>query len=304
MTARHKAFIFLLIVAAIWGFASPIIKFGFEFLSPDIFLTYRFLISTLIMVPLLLKLEPDTWKILGRLSAKDYLLLALGGFLGSTVQLGLLFWGLNLTTSLDGSIINATSPILIALAGHYFLKEKVTTLEKIGLIVAFFGSIIIVIQPALVGKPLFSGAAIGNFLVLLGTLAWVGYVLLTKTQLNHKLSPWLLTTNMFVVGFISMSVFVFFRYQPSTFHFQLSTAPIGAHLAVLYMAVFSGTLAYWLYQKAQKVIEASEANIFLYLSPIFTIPLSVYWLHEPVSIFLVSGSILITLGVIVSEIKR
>lgn len=224
--------------------------------------------------------------------------------MGSAGQLGLLFWGLNLTTSLDGSVINATSPILVAIAGFLFLKEKITRREKIGLFIGFVGSLVIVIQPLFEGYSLFSGNVFGNLLVLTGTLAWVAYVVLTKQGLKHRLSPLLLTTNMFVVGFIVMSLIVIFRYQPSFIYFSLTSAPISAHAGVWYMAVLSGTLAYWLYQKAQKLIEASEANVILYLAPLFTFPVAYFWLNEPITPLLITGSLVIAVGVFISEFRR
>jgi len=304
MSARHRSYFLLLIVAIIWGFATPIIKYTFTFISPGHFLTYRFFISTIVMLPILFLSEPDVLRQLTRLDSKDWCYFLLGGLLGSTGQLGLLFWGLNLTTSLDGSIINATSPILVSLAGFFFLKEKITSSEKLGLVIAFLGSIIIVLQPLFEGHSIFSGNVIGNFLVFLGTLAWVIYVITTKKGLNNKLSPLLLTTNMFVIGFISMLFIVTLHAPIPTIINSISTAPFSAHMGVLYMALFSGTIAYWLYQKAQELIEASEANIILYLSPIFTFPVAYFWLGEPITPLLIIGSVTIILGVLISQFKR
>jgi drug/metabolite transporter (DMT)-like permease len=300
--ARSRAYLMLFAVSAVWGFAPPIIKFAFKHLPPDLFLTYRFLLTSLVMIPLLLKTEPATWSVLGHLTSSDWWLLILSGILGSTLQLGLLFLGLNLTTALDGSLINATSPVLVTLAGVIYLKDKVTTRELIGLIIAFTGTLIIVLQPLWQSQRLFSGPTLGNLLVLSGTFSWVAYVILTKQELNRKLSPLLLTTNMFFVGLISMSIITLFLHSPVTIRYLLSAAPLSSHLSVIYMALLSGALAYWLYQSAQKIIEVSEANIFLYLSPLFTIPLAHFWLKEPVTPSFLAGGLLIALGVIIAEL--
>src|SRR3989344_210719 len=176
LSARWRAYFMLLLVAAIWGFATPIIKYAFDYLSPALFLTYRFFITSLVMIPILILTQPDTFNTLGQLSFADWGHLILGGFLGSTLQLGLLFWGLNLTSSLDASLINATSPILVAIAGFTYLQEKITSREKWGLVVAFLGTLIIVLQPLWEGSSLSSGSILGNLLVLAGTAAWVAYV--------------------------------------------------------------------------------------------------------------------------------
>jgi drug/metabolite transporter (DMT)-like permease len=304
MTARHRAYLMLVCVALLWGIASPIIKYSLPFFPPVLFLTYRFLISALLMVPILLRLEPKSLHHLGRLTPNGWFWLILSGVLGSTIQLTLLFWGLDLTTSLDGAVINAISPIFVAAAGFFFLKEHLTKNQNIGLVLATVGTAIIIIQPLFQGHTLFTGSLVGNMLVLAGTFAWVAYVILTKKQLNHRVSPLLLTTNMFVTGFFVESLLLFYVSSPTQIISVIMAAPLSAHLCVLYMAVFSGTIAYYLYQKAQKIIEVSEANIILHLSPIFSIPLAHFWLGETITIPFVIGSLVITIGVILSEIDR
>jgi drug/metabolite transporter (DMT)-like permease len=303
VSARHKAYLYLLIVAAVWGFAPPISKTAFSSFPPLIFLTYRFLITNFLLIPLLLIFEPDTWHKLSLLKSNDWLKLILSGILGSTFQLGLLFWGLDLTTSLDASILGAIPPILVAIGGAIFLREKITRLQTWGLAIAFTGTLVIVLQPVLSGQGLFSGSFAGNFLVFLGGVCWAIYVLITKQELKHRLSPLLLTTNMFFTGFISISLITIFFYKPLAISSMLSTAPLHSHLSVIYMAFISGALAYFLYQKAQSFLSASEADIFLYLSPIFTAPLAYFWLGEPITVPLIIGSLIIALGVIISEIK-
>lgn len=306
MSARHQSYLFLILVAAIWGIAPPVIKHVLAYLPADIFLAYRFVLTILIMTPVLLISEPRTWHVLSQLSARDWLILLLAGLLGSTFQLGFLFWGLSLTSTIDGAIINAVSPVLTALGGYLILREKISRHQIIGLIVAFTGTCLIVLEPILSGFNSDSGSFIGNFLVLLGTLSWTTYVLITKRFLNHKISPLLLTTVMFYVGTFAMSTLVILTRASSATSIlnQLAEIPVSAQLGIWYMALISGGLAYWLYQKAQNHIKATEANIFLYLSPIFTLPISFFWLNERLTFPAIIGSLVIAAGVTIAEIGR
>ena len=70
------------------------------------------------------------------------------------------------------------------------------------------------------------------------------------------------------------------------------------------MAVLSGTLAYFLWHRAQKSIEISEVGLFAYLYPIFGVPLSVIWLKESISPTFIIGCIVIALGVVLAEWKK
>lgn len=70
------------------------------------------------------------------------------------------------------------------------------------------------------------------------------------------------------------------------------------------MALLSGSLAYFLFNKAQKTIEIGEASLFAYLYPIFSTPLAVLWLGEKITPIFMVGAIIIALGVFVAEVKK
>ena len=89
ITPRIKAYLLLLLVSVIWGIASPVIKFTLFGIEPDLFLAYRFAISTLISI--------ITFIIMGVKLPKDFKLIGLiflYGFLNSVVSLGFLFFGM------------------------------------------------------------------------------------------------------------------------------------------------------------------------------------------------------------------
>jgi len=70
------------------------------------------------------------------------------------------------------------------------------------------------------------------------------------------------------------------------------------------MAILSGSLAYFLYVRAQRSIEVSEATLFNYLQPVFAIPLAIFWLGESLSTSFIFGAGIIALGLIIAEYKR
>lgn len=300
MTARTKAYIYLIITIVIWGAAGPVIKNTLNYFDPVVFLTYRFFLTSLALIPLILFFHPHILTTLNHLTAKDWLIFIGSSLLGTTIQLLLLFKGFELTSSIDGVLISSTSPILSVLAGWWLLKERITSREKLGTLIAFLGSIVIIIKPMLETHKLFSGNSLGNLLILLANFAWVGHSIISKTQLRHNLSPLLITTANFFIGFLSMSVILFFS---RSMNYEPITNNLSAHLGVVYMALLSGALAYFLFQKAQKSIETSEANTFLFLQPVVATPLAYLWLGENVSPTFIVGSVIIGLGVILSNLK-
>jgi drug/metabolite transporter (DMT)-like permease len=304
MSPRHKAYLYLLISSLIWGIGGAVIKFTLTYFNTVTFLSYRFLLTSLILIPLLLILHPRIFQTLSLLKPRDWLWFILGSLLGSSIQIGILFQGFDLTTALDATLISSLTPVFVTIGSFWFLHEHITKQERTGLILAVIGSLIIILQPIWETGHLLSGSLIGNLLVLLANIVWMVYVIISKKELRHHYTPLLLTTSMFFWGFISIFICLLLTQSPADIYINLTRAPVSAHLGVIYMALFSGALAYFLYQNAQKTIETSEANIFTYLQVLVTVPLAYLWLHEPITSTFIVGSLVIAGGVALSELKN
>jgi len=285
----------LLAVAVIWGVAGPVIKLTLTGLSPLVFITYRFLISALLALPIIF--------IKRHFFNKNLFLLIIYGFLNSTATLGLLFLGTSKTTLLDMSLISLFGPILMILLGFIFLKDHITTREKIGIIIAFIGSSIIALEPLALNSH-GNQRLLGNLLIFGSLVCGAVSGLLTKKLLRLGHDPLFLTNFSFVIGFLTLLPFVFVFYSPfSIWHLTFSIEP-KFHLGVLYMALVSGTLAYYLSAKAQKTIELSEQAVFAYIHPSISAVFAVLLLGDKITPQLAIGGIIAIIGVAVAEIKK
>ena len=294
---RLRAYGLLLIVALIWGIASPIIKFTLGGIPALPFLTYRFGLSAVVALILMLATSLRLPKHV------NFWQLILYSFLTSTVSLGLLFLGLEKTTVLDATLISAVSPLLVALAGVMYLREHITTREKIGMGIAFLGTLITIIEPVL-RNGIAASQLRGNILVLGYLLASTWSAVLAKKLIREGAHEIILTNYSFVVGFVTILPLTIFFYGIAPFAQSLSSLQFPYHAGVWFMALVSGTLAYTLWARAQKTIEIGEAGLFAYLSPIFAAPLAVIWLKESVTPTFIISAILITIGVLIAEYKK
>ena len=296
ISKRSLAYLALLITSAIWGVAVVVIKYTLDFIDPLSFLFWRFLISSLVLLPFFiisLKKHP--------LSKKDLPKLFLLGTLSTTITLYLLFWGMKYTTAIDVSIISVLGPIMIVFAGSHFLHEKITRREKIGLSVAIFGALIAVIEP-LLKRNNHPQALFGNLLVFLSYLAWIIYIILYKKD-SFKYHPLVITFFNFFSGLLTLTP-LFLIHQLTTNNYQLTILPSTEALpGILYMSLLSSCIAYFTYNLGFSLIEASEATLFDYLKPIFTAPLAFFWLGEKASLPFLIGAVFITIGVVINEWK-
>lgn len=294
--ARKRAYIDLLIVTAIWGLASPIIKYTLGGLDSLTFLTYRFGLSSIVAFAIFwiykLRLPSDKkvlWKLIGQ------------GFVTSSVALGFLFFGLKNTTVLDSSLITLASPLLITIAGVVFLNEHVTRKEKIGMAIALVGTVLTIVEP------LFTNG--GGALRLSGNIMIVGYLIatawgavLTKEVLRMGVSPLIMMNVSFIIGFLTFLPIALIVNKNALISIHSVSLPY--HLGVFFMAFVSGSIAYYLGNRAQKTIEIGEAAVFSYLYPLFAAPLAVIWLGEKITPMIVVGGVIITFGVFLAEIKK
>lgn len=297
MNRRTTAYVYLLLVSLIWGAASPVVKHTLQWFNPWLFLTYRFFVSTLIAFPYL--------KAAGIKSPKKpsiQWLVLLTGIISAPLSLFLFFEALNKTTALSGSLITASGPLFLILGGMVFFHDRITRNEKLGIGVAILGTILTVVGPLIMnGHSDTLGRFEGNGLMLLAVITDIVGALMSKEVVKQGVAPTLVAQVQFVIGFAIFLPILFFMQSPETVWQLVISAPLEAHLGVMFMAVLSGTVAYTLRNVAVKSIEVSESALYSYLQPLWAAILAVLWLHESITPSYLIGGIIIAVGVLIAE---
>lgn len=294
---RLKAYLYLVLVAAIWGVAAPVIKFTLQGIAPLPFLAYRFTISAIFSILLIMIFGLKLPKPKQNLPS-----ILFYGLIAFPVALGVLFLGLEKTTVLDVSLMSLLGPLLITLGGAIFFKDHVTNREKTGIGIVVLGAVFTAISPIVMNHETLRLS--GNLLIALFLLTDSLAALMAKQLVRQKIPPLTLTNIGFIVGALTVIPLTAFFHGYSETITVITNLPLKYHLGVWYMALLSGTLAYFLYVLGQKSIEVSEAALFRYLLPLFSIPLAVFWLGEKITIYFVVGAILVIIGIVVAEYKK
>jgi len=297
MVPRKKAYLALLVNAVIWGLALPLAKRGFAETGPMTFLFYRYVFAVIASLPFMFVF----WrKIKCRLAG--ILEMAAIAIFSTVLGHWLLYQGLERSSSLEASLLTILIPIFITLGGVFFLKETITKREKVGTIIAFLGSLLIVVEPLFLNHQKLSSAhSLGNLMILAYNFSWVLAVLWMKRVVN-KYHPFTLVFISFVVGLLGFLPLALIE-NPLLFSQNYFTLP-NAFFASLYMGTLGSVGAFFLYQYGQKFIEASEASLFTYLTVLFAAPLAIFWLGEKITLPFIIGGIIVALGVILAESRR
>lgn len=285
----------------LWGVASPVIKHTLTYYPPLVFLSYRFFLSTLVGVAFF-----SFYPTLIPKNSFEIRHTLLHGIFVIVLGLSLLFFGFQYTDSLTGNLLAATGPIFSITLGALLLREHITKQEILGLGLAIFGSILTVVTgntPQAVG--IFGVAVLGNGLILASRFFNAVGEVAVKQGLQKAMNPATITHMGFIIGFFVVcfvSILTYGGISP-VISFVIK-APLSAHLGVWYMAFLSGTLGYSLANIALTKIDLGEASIFGYLVVVFGAPVSILWLHEPLTPQFLLGASIIAIGVALSEFKR
>ena len=292
MNNKQKGILAIILASVFWGLATPMVKYALVFISPLVFVFLRMILAIIFMSPFILP------KIRGlKVKLKDIPCLLLAGFTGVTLNIGFYFLGLDKTTVIDSSILLSTTSVFTALAGIILLREKLKIHVIGGIIISFFGTIIIVIQPILENGFFRLENSLGNIFILLSMLTWVVYTILNK-EINKIYDSLTIVYLSFLIGAISFLPFALKTITHPEFYLNL---PITVIAILLFETIFATICSYVLFTYGVKHVSAAAAGVIQYINPIVAISASILFLGEKITWPFIVGAILIIGGIFLAE---
>jgi len=230
---------------------------------------------------------------LGRLTRKDWAILAGLGLCGGGVHLGLQWLGLHYTTATSATLYLSMSPIFILLLAIP-LGERVGRIQWAGVAISFAGVATIATQGDLSRLAALSLNR-GDLMAVASMALWAGYTILLRLR-RDPLDVAELLVMVCAIGFLWMIPWLALEQA----YVRLTAA--GA-AAVLYSAIASLLLAYWGWSYAVTRLGAARAGTSMHLMPAFGILLSAIFLAEYPSWYHFAGIALILAGVGLSTFR-
>lgn len=231
-------------------------------------------------------------------SLKDELVLMLLGFFGGSLYFFTENTALVHAQASDVSIIVCICPILTSILLAIFYKsERMTARQNIGLIIAFIGIILVILN----GKFILHISPFGYFLAFSAALTWALYSLLIK-NITYRYSIWFINRKVFFYGLITMIPYYLFI-QPLKFDISILTTPVVT-FNILFLGLVASMLCFVSWTWAMKSIGTTRASVYMYLNPLFTIVTAWFVLHENITWMAISGTIVLLSGMYLALKKK
>lgn len=279
------------LVVAIWGstfvFTKLLLLGGF---SPAQIFTLRFIIAYAMLLVFCLwrgiRWLCDSWK--------DELLMLGLGISGGSLYFLAENEAMNHTTTTNTSLIVCLCPLFASLLiGLFYKSQRLNRTQIIGTIIAATGLVVVVMN----GHFVLHLSPLGDALAFIACICWAVYSLL-MIPANAKYDTIFVTRKVFFYGLLSMiPYFIFFP--------GLNVQKLFEQPALLWNLLFLGcvasTFCFLTWNWVMKKLGAIIVTNYVYFNPVTTILFAWLLLSEPITGYFIFGTVLILVGMYLSD---
>lgn len=282
----------LVLTVIFWGVNFSVVKFALAELPPLPFNGLRFVVASATMF------------VLARATGhqfsfrRQHLFYLIGlGLLGNTAYQLLFIFGISFTTANNASLILATVPVWVALLGTLAGVEKVEPRGWLGVLLSLGGIILIIFGSNRSAQFEFGGATLlGDALILLATLCWSTYTLLTRPMMRHYSSA-SVTSFSTLMGTIPL----FLISLPSILQTDWPQVSGTALAALVFSGIFGIALAYFFWNFGVSRLGSARTSLYSNLTPPIALLTAWLWLGETLTVQQWFGALLALAGVVLAR---
>ena len=290
VSPQRRALLLMILTALVWAGLFPTGKVALRSIPPFTFAAIRLTIGAVLLF-LYLQHKNDTEEMPVNWTPRlvgSFLFL---GFTGYLLSVGGSYQGLRLTTATNAALLNAASPIAIALLAAIFLREKMSAKMLLGITISIVGVGVIVSRGS--WQVVTASAYNPGDLIIVATLfAWGIYTTYGR-HLMQVVSPLAATTYAYIAGATYLLIACWLTEWES---WQAAETRWDSWLAVAYQSTL-GTFAHFWYYQAVEILGPSRAGVFINLVPVMAIGIAYVFLDEALTLPHLVGGLIVLIGV-------
>lgn len=226
-----------------------------------------------------------------RWTVGDRVRVAFMGVVGFALAFALGNWGLARSTASNAALLITVEPTTLLVLAPLLLGERLSGRETLGAVLTLLGAVVVVVD----GVPGLTRSLMphwrGDLLLILSGVAYAAYSLLGQGVLTrHPVAR--VTAHSVVWGAVSIAPLAAHEWHAGPPPAWTATAVVGT----LYLGVVITALGYAVWNWCLERVGAARVAAFVNVQPLAGALLGVWWLHEPLTPFLVGGGLLIVAG--------
>ncbi|WP_205672220.1 DMT family transporter [Ammoniphilus sp. YIM 78166] len=291
---RAKGIILVITAAILWGVSGTVAQYLFEVqgFSVDWLVVTRLLIAGVILLVFAYKKEGshiwNIWK--GRQDRVNLLLLSILGMLAVQYTY---FAAIKHGNAATATILQYLAPVLITCYIAIRVKKVPSFKELIAVLLAVFGTFLLVTQGRLEGLTISKWALIWG----ISSAVALAYYTLQPLTLLAKWGSTLVIGWAMLIGGTSFS----FIHPPWIFQGDWS---ISALLAVIFVVLFGTVIPFYCYLESLHYLSASETSVLACVEPLSAALLAVVWLNVSFGIMEWMGTLCIVTTIMILALSK
>lgn len=276
--SRFTACLCLATAMALVGANVPIGKAIIAEIPIYVFALFRFAVASLALAGLVVMEPGPTVRSLDRVQWRNLVLMSLIGMVGFTV---LILEGVKRTTATDAGIITATMPVVVAVLGVIFFRERLNRQQVLAVLIAVFGVTLIQVT----GFDSAGRTTLGNFLVMGAVICESLFVILAKS-LSVVLRPIRLALGANVVGFFLVLPLAI----PDFAQLDIGNVRLITVLLATFYALSASVFALLLWYRGLPHVDTATAGLLTTALPLSALTVSAIFLGETIAVMQLVGA--------------
>lgn len=289
MTRDHLlALLEACLVTFLWSSSYVLVKIGLTQLSPLTLVALRYVVASVILVPLAL-IKGESALLSER---KNILKMVFLGITGYTIAQGLQCVGLFYLPAVSVTFILNFTPVIVLVLGVTFLREYPTHIQLVGMGLVLLGTYLFF------NAPLSGSSLLGVIITLLSGVGWGAYLVSGRLLfVSEEINPLGLTAFSMGLGTIAIAVAAYSVEG-------LSSVSLTGWEIIIWLGVVNTALAFFLWNHALQRLGAFEISVLQNTMLVQIAILSWVFLGEQLTVMKLIPMVLVFVGALIVQLRK